>query len=62
MGVAAKTASLTGAGNFKEDFLESTLHTMRFYFTYELPRMNGLAEILHNEEELTLLKEKDLVQ
>ncbi|MEM1216610.1 MAG: acyl-CoA dehydrogenase, partial [Bacteroidota bacterium] len=57
----AKEIQLTGAGNYKEEFLESTLHTMRFYFTYELPRMNSLAEILQNEEELTLIKEQEVM-
>ena len=61
MGVAAKTCSLTGAGNFKDQFHESTLLTMRFYFSYELARMTSMADVLMNEEELTLLKEKDLV-
>ncbi|MEL6971727.1 MAG: hypothetical protein AAFO02_16290 [Bacteroidota bacterium] len=45
-------------GNFTEDFLESVLHTMRFYYTYEVPKMSGLVDIMANEEELTLLKEK----
>ena len=58
MGVTAKQLSITGAGNFTEDYLEGVLHTMRFYFTYEVPKMNGLVEIMRNEEELTLLKEK----
>ncbi|WP_367392483.1 acyl-CoA dehydrogenase [Lewinella sp. LCG006] len=58
MGVTAKQLSITGAGNFTDDYLEGILHTMRFYFTYEVPKMNGLVEIMRNEEELTLLKEK----
>lgn len=58
MSVAAKQLSITGAANFTEDYLEGVLHTMRFYFTYEVPKMDGLAVIIRNEEELTLLKEK----
>lgn len=58
MGVSAKQLEVTGAHNYTEDFLESVLHTMRFYFTYEVPKMSGLIDIMKNEEELTLLKEK----
>ncbi len=58
MGVSAKQLALTGAGNYTEDFIESVLHTMRFYFTYEVPKMSGLVDIMSNTEELTLLKEK----
>jgi butyryl-CoA dehydrogenase len=58
MGVAAKVGELTNDGQFSADYYESVLHTMRFYFTYELPRMEGQAPILMNDEELTLLKEK----
>lgn len=60
MGVTARHLSITGSGNFTEEHLEGVLHTMRFYFTYELPKMTGLAEVIRNEEELTLLKEKAL--
>jgi len=60
MGVTAKQLSITGAGNFTDDYLDGVLHTMRFYFTYEVPKMNSLVEIMRNDEELTLLKEKAL--
>ena len=58
MGVSAKELAVTGNGNYTEDFLESVLQTMRFYYTYEVPRMTGMAEVILNEEELTLMKEK----
>ena len=58
MGVSAKQQALINNGTYTEDFLEAVLHTMRFYYTYEVPRMSGLVDILENEEELTLLKEK----
>jgi butyryl-CoA dehydrogenase len=61
MGVKAKAISLTGGDSFKEEFLDSTLHTMRFFFTYEVPRMDGLAGIIKNTEKLTLLTEKEVM-
>ena len=61
MGTAAKEALITGNATYGEAFYESTLHTMRFYFTYELPRVDSLVTILQNEEELTLLKGKEVI-
>lgn len=61
LGVSAKELSVIGNEEFSTDFLDSTIHTMRFYFTYELPRMTSLADILQNEDELTLLRDKVLL-
>ncbi|MEM9258818.1 MAG: acyl-CoA dehydrogenase [Bacteroidota bacterium] len=61
LSVTAKQALVVSNTNYTEDFLESQIHTMRFYFTYEVPRMRGMADILYNEEELTLMKEKQWV-
>lgn len=61
MGVKAKELSVTGGGNFTAEFLESTLHAMRFFYTYEVPRMDGLANIIKNTEELTMLTEKEVM-
>jgi butyryl-CoA dehydrogenase len=43
-------------------FYESKLHTMRFFYAYELPRTEGLATRLLDDEVLTLLeKEKEVL-
>lgn len=51
------------SGNGKSDqlFYESKIHTMKFYFRYELPKTIGLTETLLNPETLTILKEKELI-
>jgi len=49
IGVNASKAMLDG-GNYSKDFYESKIHTMKYYFTYELPKTSGLAEILFNTE------------
>ncbi len=51
------------SGNMKFDrlFYESKIHTMKFYFKYELPKTIGLAETLTNPEVLTIIKEKELI-
>lgn len=41
-------------GSYSSDFYESKLHTMKYYFTYELPKTSGLAEILMNSERITI--------
>lgn len=55
LGIAAKDTDASGEGNYKKGFHESTLKTMRFFFTYELPQMDSLAIILQNTEGLTVL-------
>ena len=57
---AAECLSI-GENRFKQEFYESKIHTMKFYFKYELPKTIGLAETLLNSEPLTILKEKELI-
>ncbi len=56
----AKKCLLTGEKKYSEDFYESKIHAMKFFFKYELPKTNALAEILTNEEVLTIAKEKEV--
>jgi butyryl-CoA dehydrogenase len=53
-GTVAKQALLKG-GLIEDDvrFYESKLHTMKFYFAYELPKIQGLVTRLLDEEVLT---------
>ena len=54
MGIEAQNALLKGNKAFSEDFYESKIHAMQFYFKYELPKTTGLAEILMDTQALTL--------
>ena len=54
IGREAQQALATGATENSSDFYESKIHTMEFYFTYELPKTTGLAEVLMNEKALTV--------
>ncbi len=49
----------TKGGNYSDEFYESKLHTMKYFFTYELPKTTGLSEILMNSETLTIKKESE---
>lgn len=60
MSVVAKEKLLTGQGRFSGDFYESKIHTMKFYFKYELPKTQGLAQTLMDEEFLTISREKEV--
>ena len=60
-GVVAKQALLTQ--NLEGDelaFYESKIHTMKFFFHYEIPKTLGLAVRLKDTEVLTITTEKEL--
>lgn len=42
-------------------FYESKLHTMRYFYAYELPKTLGLATRLMDNEVLTIVDEKELI-
>ncbi len=54
----AKQALLTGDKKFSEDFYESKIHTMRFFYKYELVKTTSLAEALVDPDVLTIPTEK----
>lgn len=61
MATKAKEALVTGNMKYNSEFYESKVHTMKFFFKYELARTSGLKEILMSDEVLTILKEKELI-
>lgn len=58
MGREAQQAIASGATEHSTEFYESKIHTMEFYFTYELPKTTGLAEIIMNGKSLTIGADK----
>ncbi|MCB9231662.1 MAG: acyl-CoA dehydrogenase [Bacteroidia bacterium] len=54
MALHAKNDLVSGNGKYTREFYEAKIHTMKFYFKYELPKINGLAEAILNKEVLTL--------
>ncbi len=62
---ATLAAEKLAAGNLlAEDtaFYEGKIHTMKFFFVYELTKCIGLVETLKAEESLTVLTDKDVLQ
>ena len=61
IGVDAKKALLIGNGNYSDEFYESKLETLEYFFAYEMPKTAGQAEILMNPSTVTIKKEKELI-
>ncbi len=60
-GIVAKQAIITQNPEGSElDFYESKIHTMKFYFHYEVPKTLGLAVRLKDTEVLTIMTEKEM--
>jgi alkylation response protein AidB-like acyl-CoA dehydrogenase len=59
-GVAARQALLSASGK-EADFYESKLHTMKFYFHYEVPKTQGLATRLKDPQVLTIPTTQEVV-
>ena len=59
MAVDAKKELTNTNRKYSEIFYESKIHTMKFYFKYEVPKTNSLVESLMNDETLTIKKDKE---
>lgn len=53
------TKALQSDGKYSTAFYESKIHTMKYFFTYEIPKTSGLAEILLNTESITIKKDTE---
>ncbi len=62
MATAAKQALVTGDDTYSTAFLEGKVHTLKFFYKYELSKVDSLADILMDGEVLTILEEKELIQ
>ncbi|MEL6256875.1 MAG: acyl-CoA dehydrogenase [Bacteroidota bacterium] len=61
-GIKAKEAMLTQNPQGDElNFLQSKIHTMKFFFHYEVPKTLGLEQRLKDNEVLTIIGEKEWV-
>jgi len=61
MATCAKTALVTGSTTQSNDFYESKIHTMKFFYKYELSKNVGLKETLMHSDSLTILEEQKSV-
>lgn len=61
IGVDAKKALLIGNGTYSDEFYESKLETLEYFYAYEMPKTAGQVEILMNPSTVTIKKEKELI-
>lgn len=57
MATVAKTALVTDNKTFDTAFYENKIHTMRFYFKYELPKISACKTTLMHADALTIIEE-----
>jgi len=60
MAVVANQTIKNKNGNQSEEFYQSKIQTMKFFFTYELIKTKGLAKTLMNKEALTIKAFKEI--
>ena len=58
--VAAKIALENSNSNQTSGFYESKIHTMKFFYLYEMTKTKSMAKIIMNDELLTITATKDL--
>ncbi len=61
MATIAKTSLVTGNTHLSTEFYENKIHTMKFYFKYELPKIKGHMETLKHQDSLTILEENKTI-
>ncbi len=61
MAVDAKKALENADRKYSETFYESKIHTMKFYFKYEVPKTIALANSLMSDDVLTIKKDKEFI-
>ena len=61
MAVDAKKELSNEHKKYSATFYESKIHTMKFYFKYEVPKTIALANSLMNDEQITIKKDKEYI-
>jgi butyryl-CoA dehydrogenase len=57
----AKQSLIMGSKEFSIDFYEAKIHTMKFYYKYEMPQIKSSAETICASDVLTIASEKELI-
>jgi len=61
MALVAQEALKAGNGKYSREFYESQIHTMRFFYKYELTKLEGLANTIKSQDELNIVSERELI-
>ena len=61
MSEQAKQSLNIGDKKFDDEFYEAKIHTMKFYYKYEMPRIEACAKTICSSESLTIVLEKEWI-
>jgi alkylation response protein AidB-like acyl-CoA dehydrogenase len=59
--VTAQRALKKSDAKLPSEFYQSQVHTMKFFFKYEMPKTDALAETIKSNDELNIVTEKELI-
>jgi alkylation response protein AidB-like acyl-CoA dehydrogenase len=59
--VTAQEAIKKENASYSADFYHSKIHTMKFFYKYEMPKTNCFAETIKSTDELNIVSEKELI-
>ncbi|WP_235299625.1 acyl-CoA dehydrogenase [Portibacter marinus] len=59
--MAVKAHEMKGSSTYDDQFLDSKIHTMRYFFHYELKAISGLKDIIMDEATLTLKTQQEVL-
>lgn len=59
--LVAQETLKNGGGKYAAEFYESQIHTMKFFFKYEIPKTDSLAESIKSADELNIVSERELI-
>jgi len=61
MATIAHVKLQTGNSTYSSEFYQNKIHTMKYFYKYELTKNFGLARILKHEDSLTIVEENPMV-
>ena len=53
--------ALKKSGKYPVEFYQSQVHTMKFFFKYEMPKTDSFAATIKSNDELNIVSEKELI-
>lgn len=59
--VTAQEALKKGSAKYAAEFYESQIHTMKFFYKYEMPKTDSFAATLKSNDELNVVSEKEMI-
>lgn len=59
--IHAQAALINGTGDYANEFYQSKMTTLEYFYAYELPKTTGQAEILMHNSTVTIKKEAELI-